>query len=88
MKQRSVNAGEEIRAMKLLTLHCIASSLYRYIAYCPQLWQEALSSSQSASLKGLSHEIFGPVFWVVRPECEPLVVFKFHVCSFGFKYLF
>jgi hypothetical protein len=33
------------------------------------------------SFKGLSHEIFGPVFWAVwmdvsRPECEPLVVLK------------
>ncbi len=33
------------------------------------------------NLKGLSHEIFEPVFLgcidVSRPECEPLVVFKF-----------
>jgi hypothetical protein len=27
-----LNAGDEIKAMKLLMLHCIASSLYRFIA--------------------------------------------------------
>jgi hypothetical protein len=32
------NSGKEIEAMKHLTLHCIASSLYRFITSVAQLW--------------------------------------------------
>jgi hypothetical protein len=31
------NAGKEIEAMKRLMLHCVASSLYRFIAFVAQL---------------------------------------------------
>jgi hypothetical protein len=34
---KRLNAGKEIEAMKGLTFHCIASSLYRFIASFAQL---------------------------------------------------
>jgi hypothetical protein len=32
---------------------------------CPRKWAARLESGSSLHLKGLSHEIFGPVFWPV-----------------------
>jgi hypothetical protein len=38
LSDEAFNAGKEIEAMKRLTLHCIASSLHRFIAFVAQLW--------------------------------------------------
>jgi hypothetical protein len=38
LSDEAFNAGKDIEAMKHLTLHLIASSLYRLIASVAQLW--------------------------------------------------
>jgi hypothetical protein len=85
---KSVGANLKTVGFSLRTLYIHISVLvFLPDTYSPEhitvtlVLLDAVLHCRSGHLKGLSHEIFMPVFLACmdasRPECEPLVVLKF-----------